>query len=540
MKRLVIIIFAIFALLGATVISQLTVALTNADLIKTPASPNLLIPIIRFGVNAVGDAPPSWWWRQNGTCAANSKVSNVGTCNDASDGNSFIAIYGEGGVIDAREFGVTCDGSTDNSTALQFAVGVSNSFIALPTRSAGTCKYATTLTIGNGVSGTSVSTINNVHIGSQLTPQQWLAAFPQPDPTLEYSGSGDAIKFQGQMSGGGIQGVRLLCDNSAATGIHYISVVGLTSENFMIQGCKIPTQPDGIASVAPGTFNGDAYGGRWTNFNIEVPAVTGAIGINSSSAATWDVDFELWDHGNVTFDPLGSGTRTCIYAGFGDSNYFHHIHCLIVGSRTDTIRGVVLDYNTSCGIGGCNVFPNSYTFDDIDTGMSDNNGWSNNGSPSSATGPNFADNIPVNNGSLGGPIGIPHLWPDATPWQDYAGGSFTCTGSGSATGTPHVRYRQVRDTYQIYAEMVVTPSSCTGTLKIPLWATSPCLQVSGAPRWNMEGTNLTSVKMVQGIIDPSASPQQIEMFNYDGTVPVTGSSAQGISLSGFCQYSGGP
>lgn len=97
------------------------VALTNASLLKLPASSLLPMPVVRFGVNAIGDAPPSWWWQQSGTCASNSMVSNVGSCNDASDGNSFSAIIPPEG-LDVRQFGAKFDGVTNDTTAVQAAL----------------------------------------------------------------------------------------------------------------------------------------------------------------------------------------------------------------------------------------------------------------------------------------------------------------------------------------------------------------------------------------------------------------------------------
>lgn len=100
----------------------LPVALTNAALAAYPASTFLNIPILRVGFTTPGDVPPVWWSRQTGLCAAQvpAMVSDGGSCQNGSDGNSFAAVV-PGDGIDIRQWGVKFDNSTDNSTALQSA-----------------------------------------------------------------------------------------------------------------------------------------------------------------------------------------------------------------------------------------------------------------------------------------------------------------------------------------------------------------------------------------------------------------------------------
>ncbi len=67
------------------------VALTNAALLKLPASALVPMPFARMGVNTIGDAPVSWWWRQNGTCS----ISDIWICQNSTypgDGNSFVNV----------------------------------------------------------------------------------------------------------------------------------------------------------------------------------------------------------------------------------------------------------------------------------------------------------------------------------------------------------------------------------------------------------------------------------------------------------------
>ena len=110
---------AALALLGAGSVAN-TVALTNTGLSLLPASTLLPFPVVRFGFTTLGDVPPSWWWRQNGTCAANSMVSDGGWCQNGSDGNSFVQLIPAQGA-DIRQWGCKLDGATDDQACAQAA-----------------------------------------------------------------------------------------------------------------------------------------------------------------------------------------------------------------------------------------------------------------------------------------------------------------------------------------------------------------------------------------------------------------------------------
>lgn len=75
--------------------------------------------VIRDDYLVGNGAPPVLFKPLTGTCAANSLVSDGGSCvNETSgDGNSWKAQYGAGGV-DVREWGAKCDGATNDSAAI--------------------------------------------------------------------------------------------------------------------------------------------------------------------------------------------------------------------------------------------------------------------------------------------------------------------------------------------------------------------------------------------------------------------------------------
>jgi len=106
-------------LMGAagTMTMGLPIAITNAALQKLPANPSVAVfPVLRLGVNSVGDAPVSWWKQQSGSCA----TPSAGSCVNGSDGNSFVIIAPADGV-DIREWGAKCDGTTNDTASINSA-----------------------------------------------------------------------------------------------------------------------------------------------------------------------------------------------------------------------------------------------------------------------------------------------------------------------------------------------------------------------------------------------------------------------------------
>lgn len=164
------IILVLFALCAATYpwTAGVPIALTNAALLKLPASTLLQMPVVRFGVAAIGDAPISWWWRQSGTCAA----PDVGSCNNSIDGNSFIAVFPSSGV-DVRQFGADPTGVADSAPAANamLALGSNHKFV-FPPGTYNICSVFTspyplvTGAIGIGLFGTSGTPYHDITISA--------------------------------------------------------------------------------------------------------------------------------------------------------------------------------------------------------------------------------------------------------------------------------------------------------------------------------------------------------------------------------------
>lgn len=70
-------------------------------------------------------APPEFFKPETGTCAANSRVNDGGSCVDVSaDGNSWVGTF-PGSLADIREFGAIANNATDASPAINAAVAYS-------------------------------------------------------------------------------------------------------------------------------------------------------------------------------------------------------------------------------------------------------------------------------------------------------------------------------------------------------------------------------------------------------------------------------
>jgi len=80
-------------------------------------------------------APPLFYEPETGTCAANSRIDDGGSCinTTASDGNSWYAVFPTAGV-DVREFGADPAGKSDSAPALRamFAFGSNHVFVIPP------------------------------------------------------------------------------------------------------------------------------------------------------------------------------------------------------------------------------------------------------------------------------------------------------------------------------------------------------------------------------------------------------------------------
>jgi hypothetical protein len=112
---------------AATSRTNLAIAPHVATLAALQSSTTATYPsgVWRDDYSAGLGAPPLWFLPESGTCVANSRANNGGSCVNSSGGNSWYAVFPTSGV-DVREFGAVGDwngsAGTDNAAAVQAAL----------------------------------------------------------------------------------------------------------------------------------------------------------------------------------------------------------------------------------------------------------------------------------------------------------------------------------------------------------------------------------------------------------------------------------
>jgi len=89
----------------------------NAALAAFPTSSTGRI-VTRDGFASAGDSPDVRFKSESGTCAANSRVNDGGSCVNASDGGSWVALF-EGKTLTPMIWGCAGNGTTDDTSCVQ-------------------------------------------------------------------------------------------------------------------------------------------------------------------------------------------------------------------------------------------------------------------------------------------------------------------------------------------------------------------------------------------------------------------------------------
>lgn len=292
-------------------------------------------------------------------------------------------------------FGAVCDGSADDTTAIQNAINslpASGGTVLFPVAN---CKITNTIQIGNGNS-TTLSTKRGVilrGVGNPSTPAFFLGGWTvTTGPKLTWAGSagGTMLQISGPLQGWGIENLYLDCVSSANVGLFVSSgqfgdVRNLTISLCMTQGIQSNTVP-----LFGAVNNTDSFHNNWQNINILVPANAGAMGILlTGSAATSDTDVNQFINVSIGLPPtlLTHG----VYLQVADSNVFYGLH-FFGGSAT--ARAVSFDYAVSGN------FPASNTFYNVDQGGTTLTGWTNSGTPAAGATPNYIYGLVETNGGV--------------------------------------------------------------------------------------------------------------------------------------------
>jgi len=200
-------------------------AATNAELASSRSTD--YPALVRDSIATAGDAPPLEFVASNLPCSLNGGAGDIGTQVPSADGKCWIA--NNGNELDPREFGAKCDGSTDDTAALQAWANRASTGARLRIPSASGCAFSSTISFpasrNVALSGDGRSS-RLVYIGASTT-----------NDLLVIGASGTMSGCTGA-AGWTIKDFRLISNTvmTAGDGVHAHDICDSTISNVMIGG----------------------------------------------------------------------------------------------------------------------------------------------------------------------------------------------------------------------------------------------------------------------------------------------------------------
>jgi hypothetical protein len=489
---------------GSTVNTWLADVATGQVLISggvatNPAYSATLPSAVQGNITGLGTITSGVW---NGTAIANANLAqmpadtlkcnntsitaNVANCTVAQS-KALLTAYIS--VTDPA-FGAKCDGTTDDTAAIQAAINSLPNDGGVVLFPVANCKITSSLTIGNGTSS-AFSTKRGVILRGMANPNAFLfttgSIYSVPvGPKLTWAGSANPmISVNGPLQGWGVQNLYLDCASLASQGIGVASAQNGDSSNLSIANCT----SRGIASSSypaggyTGSQNVDSLHNNWTNINIAVPGIFGSIGIllTGDSGGTSDTDYNTFTNTFIRF--VGGSVSYGLYLAVCDSNAFYNMSISGIGASN---VGIQLDYSGNATFPSANVI---FGADVVAAGAS----FATAGLPSSSSRPNYLyGNEEINGGVNPTSAG----WYSSGPVLVSPGVSLTGQ-SGAITLAGLLLTGSADSTYRISTYLDITATDAGGATVTPTIAWNDGTQVQTQ---SIAAKSVSSLGFVQGSV----------------------------------------
>lgn len=248
----------------------------------------------------------------NGVSYPSSPSTNTVPVVTGSNAATYTAMPNIAAVYSAASYGVKCDGSTDDTSAIAAAIAAlpstGGTIVFPPTGHP--CVISSTITIGNGTSSSN-STINGIALVGGGSGNSAAESFPVDGPTtFKWTGSsgGTAFTVAGPITGVKLSGLVVDCNSLCNTGFNLVHPMASRFEELLVENWKA-----GYAYIWTAYSNGTSLAtGSQHNTFIQVRAANpnaggGASGILIGAASTGSsphLDTALSDFigGQFTYD----------------------------------------------------------------------------------------------------------------------------------------------------------------------------------------------------------------------------------------------
>lgn len=359
-------------------------------------------------------------------------------------------------------FGAVCDGTTDDTAAIQSAINAlpnDGGIVLFPAKN---CKITSTITIGNGTAS-AVSTKKGVVLKGLAQPGvtgspffNGYAAITGPKLTWAGGTGSSMISISGPLKGWGIQNLFLDCASVASmTGLNVSSAGYGDSSNLSIANCPgagISSNANPLGGYSGAITNADSIRNNWTTIDVDVPAVVGAKGIllNGDPGGTSNTDYNTFT--NVFIRLNGNANPNYgLYLGVSDSNVFNSLN--ISGGGANSVN-IALDYSIN------SQFPNGNIIVGVDSNGTGTQ-WQNIGSPANQ----------INNYALGISQANGGTFPSLQNLSVFASSEVVLAGTTSGraavvpqavAGTPTLTLPTTTGTFQTALPAPLTANTTTG------------------------------------------------------------------------------